>query len=123
MKKERRITTETIKEKIIVIIGIVLVIALCCGAYYMLVYQSSDYYTQIDNTKVEKISKHNMNYEYTLISYNKNGKSKEITFQTTRELREDAYLKLKVMMTRGVVNWEEVQFDEMPETVQEQYNK
>ncbi len=46
---------ETIKEKIIVIIGIVLVIALCCGAYYMLVYQSSDYYTQIDNTKVEKI--------------------------------------------------------------------
>jgi uncharacterized protein (TIGR01655 family) len=123
MKKERRITMETIKEKIIVIIGIVLVIALCCGAYYMLVYQSSDYYTQIDNTKVEKISKHNMNYEYTLISYNKNGKSKEITFQTTRELREDAYLKLKVMMTRGVVNWEEVQFDEMPETVQEQYNK
>ena len=63
MKKERRITMETIKEKIIVIIGIVLVIALCCGAYYMLVYQSSDYYTQIDNTKVEKISKHNMNYE------------------------------------------------------------
>ena len=113
---------ETIKEKIIVIIGIVLVIALCCGAYYMLVYQSSDYYTQIDNTK-EKISKHNMNYEYTLTSYNKNGKSKEITFQTTRELREDAYLKLKVMMTRGVVNWEEVQFDEMPESVQEQYNK
>ncbi len=53
-KKERRITMETIKEKIIVIIGIVLVIALCCGAYYMLVYQSSDYYTQIDNTKVEK---------------------------------------------------------------------
>ena len=52
-----------------------------------------------------------------------NGKSKEITFQTTRELREDAYLKLKVMMTRGVVNWEEVQFDEMPESVQEQYNK
>ena len=44
---------ETIKEKIIVIIGIVLVIALCCGAYYMLVYQSSDYYTQIDNTKVD----------------------------------------------------------------------
>ena len=114
---------EIIKEKIIVIIGIVLVIALCCGAYYMLVYQSSDYYTQIDNTKVEKISKHNMNYEYTLTSYNKNGKSKEITFQTTRELREDAYLKLKVMMTRGVVNWEEVQFDEMPESVQEQYNK
>ena len=58
---------ETIKEKIIVIIGIVLVIALCCGAYYMLVYQSSDYYTQIDNTKVEKISKHNMNYEYLII--------------------------------------------------------
>ena len=68
---------ETIKEKIIVIIGIVLVIALCCGAYYMLVYQSSDYYTQIDNTKVEKISKHNMNYEYTLTSYNKNGKIKK----------------------------------------------
>ena len=50
------------------------------------------------------------------------GKEKEVTFKTNRELREDAYLKLEVMLTRGVTNWEEVQFDEMPKEVQEKYN-
>lgn len=115
---------ETIKEKIIVIIGIVLVIALCCGAYYMLVYQSSDYYTQIDNTKIEQVSvTDDMKYQYTLDCYNEKGKKKEFTFKTSRELREDAYLKLKVLAITGVNNWEEVQFDELPDKVQKNYTK
>lgn len=53
----------------------------------------------------------------------KREKKKEFTFKTSRELREDAYLKLKVLAITGVNNWEEVQFDELPDKVQKNYTK
>lgn len=112
-----------IKGKIAVAIGIIVFILFLYGIYYLLVIQNSEYYTQIDNSKVESLSTtDNMKYQYTLTAYDEKGKKKEVTFKTNRELREDAYLKLEVMLTRGVTNWEEVQFDEMPKEVQEKYN-
>lgn len=51
-----------------------------------------------------------------------NGKKKEIKFKTSRELREEAYLKLEVMAT-GVHAWEEVQYDELPDKVKTNYAK
>jgi hypothetical protein len=111
-----------IKGKIAVAIGIIVFILFLYGIYYLLVIQNSEYYTQIDNSKVESLSTtDNMKYQYTLTAYDEKGKKKEVTFKTNRELREDAYLKLEVMLTRGVTNWEEVQFDEMPKEVQEKY--
>ena len=111
-----------IKGKIAVAIGIIIFILFLYGIYYLLVIQNSEYYTQIDNSKVESLSTtDNMKYQYTLTAYDEKGKRKEVTFKTNRELREDAYLKLEVMLTRGVTNWEEVQFDEMPKEVQEKY--
>lgn len=111
-----------IKGKIVVAIGIIVFILFLYGIYYLLVIQNSEYYTQIDNSKVESLSTtDNMKYQYTLTAYDEKGKKKEVTFKTNRELREDAYLKLEVMLTRGVTNWEEVQFDEMPKEVQEKY--
>lgn len=111
-----------IKGKIAVAIEIIVFILFLYGIYYLLVIQNSEYYTQIDNSKVESLSTtDNMKYQYTLTAYDEKGKKKEVTFKTNRELREDAYLKLEVMLTRGVTNWEEVQFDEMPKEVQEKY--
>lgn len=111
-----------IKGKIAVAIGIIVFSLFLYGIYYLLVIQNSEYYTQIDNSKVESLSTtDNMKYQYTLTAYDEKGKKKEVTFKTNRELREDAYLKLEVMLTRGVTNWEEVQFDEMPKEVQEKY--
>lgn len=112
-----------IKGKIAVAIGIIVFILFLYGIYYLLVIQNSEYYTQIDNSKIEGLSTtDSMKYQYTLTVYDEKGKEKEVTFKTNRELREDAYLKLEVMLTRGVTNWEEVQFDEMPKEVQEKYN-
>ena len=111
-----------IKGKNAVAIGIIIFILFLYVIYYLLVIQNSEYYTQIDNSKVESLSTtDNMKYQYTLTAYDEKGKKKEVTFKTNRELREDAYLKLEVMLTRGVTNWEEVQFDEMPKEVQEKY--
>ena len=63
-----------------------------------------------------------MKYQYTLTVYNKNGKEKEVQFKTSRELREGAYLELDVMQMRGVVNWREVQIDDLPDEVKTAMN-
>src|SRR5699024_9630559 len=114
---------ENFKEKLPIIIAGIIVIALAAGAYYFLVIHKDQYYTQIDNTKIEEVSgSDDMKYQYTLTAYNKNGKEKEIQFKTSRELREDAYLELDIMQMRGVVNWREVQQDELPEEVKTAMN-
>lgn len=112
---------ENIKGKIFAGIGIVVVIAVFFIIFWLLFYQESTYYTKIDNTKVEQLDSGDMRYEYTLDAYNEKGNSKEVTFKTSRELKDDAYLKLDVMLTRGVKSWEEVQYDELPDKVQEKY--
>lgn len=112
-----------IKGKIAVVVGIIVFILFLYGIYYLLFIQSSTYYTQIDNSKMEGLSAtDSMKYEYTLTAYDEKGKEKEVIFKTSRELREGAYLKLEVMLTRGVLNWEEVQFEEMPKEVREKYS-
>ena len=113
---------DSIKEKIPMIIAVILAIALCGVAYYFLVYQQSNYYTQIDNSKIASIPETGgMKYEYTLDCYSENGKKKEIKFKTSRELREDAYLILEVR-TFGVHLWKEVQENELPEKVKTALN-
>ena len=114
---------EDLKEKIPMIIVAIIVIALIIGAYYFLVVHKDQYYTQIDNTKIQEVSStDDMRYEYILTAYNKNGKEKEVKFKTSRELREGAYLELDLMQMRGVVNWREVQENELPEKVKNAMN-
>ena len=109
---------ESLKEKILMIIAVVIVIILLIGAYYFMFVYKTAYYVQIDNTKIEQVStSDDMKYEYTLTAYNKNGKEKEVKFKTSRELREGAYLELDVMVTRGVIDWREVQQEELPDKV------
>lgn len=112
-----------VKEKIPMIIAIIAVVALLVVLCYLFFVQKSDYYVQIDNSKIEQISRtDNMKYKYTLTGYNQNGNSKEIEFNTSRELREGAYLKLEVMLLRGVITWEEVEIDELPEKTSKEMN-
>ena len=114
---------ENLKEKLPMIIALIAAIAACAIALYFWENYNSIYYTQIDNTKIEKISNlDDMKYEYNLKCYSKNGKKKDLKFKTSRELKEDAFLKLEVK-TFGVYSWEEVQYNELPEKVQTNYTK
>lgn len=113
---------DNIKEKLPMIIAVLIAIAILFLGYYFSFAHKDLYYTKIDNKKIEQVSASDeMKYEYTLISYNKNGKEKELKFKTSRELRQDAYLELDVMAMRGVVDWREVQYNELPKKVQENY--
>ena len=90
---------------------------------------STYYYSQIDNNKIEQTESKSgvinfsgsMDYSYTLFSYDENGKGKDITFGTSKELKEGAFIRLTVMPIRGVLEWKEVQYDELPAVVQSNY--
>lgn len=105
----------------IVAIGLIMWISSGAGSTY--------YYTQIENAKMEAVDSRGgvidfqggMPYSYTLPAYDANGNEKDITFGTSRELREGAFLRLTLVPVRGVVEWSEAAYDELPAAVQSKY--
>ncbi|WP_339179011.1 YxeA family protein [Bacillus sp. FSL R5-0560] len=55
--------------------------------------------------------------EYTLDGYNASGKKEEVTFFAGKDLRKNAYLKVKAK-GKYVETWEEVRFEDTPHSVQ-----
>ena len=84
------------------------------------------YYVQVDNSKTKELESRGgiidptggMSLSYTLPAYDKEGAEREISFGTERELREGAYLRLTVVPVRGVVEWMEVQPEDIPAKAQ-----
>ena len=122
MKKQVKIAIGT---AVVLLIGL---ISFC--AWFLSGSGSAEYYAQIDNTRVEQVDsnggvinfKGNLPYSYTLTAYDEKGGEKEITFGTSRELKEGAFIRLTVMPVRGVLDWSEVQYDELPAAVQAHYS-
>ncbi|MCI8816126.1 MAG: YxeA family protein [Angelakisella sp.] len=118
------------KKATIGICAAVLFIGLVCfGIWFLSGTGSADYYTQIDNSKMEEVHsrggvvdfKGGLPYSYTLLAYDEKGKEKEVTFGTSKQLREGAFLRLAVMPVRGVLEWAEVSYEELPPMVQKRY--
>lgn len=114
---------ENVRSKLIIGFGLVFLIICFFVVFWLLFYQKSIYYTKIDNEKVRVVDSGDMRYEYILDSYNENGRLKEVTFKTSRKLKKGAYLKLELMMTRGVKTWEEVPYKKLPSKVKKKYNR
>ncbi len=121
------------KKNVLVGIGIAVAVVaalLSLGAWLYSGSGSIYYYTQIDNSRIVDGKPRDgvidmqggMSYSYTLPAYNEKGVEKEITFGASRALREGAFLRLTVSPIRGVVEWSEVQYEELPEAVQECYD-
>ena len=54
------------KKNVLIGVGIVVMVVLCIGIAIFAGTGGTDYYTQIDNTKVKEIEPHGaMNYSYT----------------------------------------------------------
>lgn len=117
------------KKKVLVSIATAAIVVVGIIGFCMWFFSGSGsvyYYTQIDNSKIERNDSDGgvinlsggMDYSYTLPAYNENGKGKDITFGASRELREGAFIRLTVAPVRGVIEWSEVQYDELPEAVQ-----
>lgn len=110
---------ESIKSKIFAGVAVIVFIILCVIGYRAVFVDAAHYYTKIDNSTVKQLKPNE--YEYNLTAYDEHGKMTEMTFKAGKELREDAYLELDVMFLRGVVNWREVQSDELPLDVRSRY--
>lgn len=101
-----------LKESLPIIIVVGLFLAVCALAFYLVIVRSVDHFTQIDNTHMSELSSNE--YQYELTAFDEHGKMHDVKFTAYKKLREGAYLKLKVMAVRGVVGWEEIQYDELP---------
>lgn len=112
---------ESIKSKTFIVIGIIVAVTLCIVGYRTLFVNTSQYYTQIDNSNVRQISP--TEFEYSLTAYDKHGKITQLTFKANKQLREDAFLELDVMFIRGVSNWREVKYNELPLDVRSRYTE
>ena len=91
---------------------VLLVILICSGyTWYKVNYGGTAYYVQINKNgkEEEKITSDSSakykQYAYDIDSYQKDGK--------------EAYLKLKVNPTKGVISWEEVKKSEVPKAALE----
>ena len=58
---------------------------------------------------------------YTLTAYDASGSPTEITFGTSRELRQSAFLQLTTAPVRGVTQWSEISWQDLPAPVQAHY--
>ncbi|MBD5080829.1 MAG: YxeA family protein [Ruminococcaceae bacterium] len=116
---------------VIIVVALSIVTILSMGVWFLLNGKDTYYYTQIDTAKMTENEEAGrggvidftggMRYLYTLTCYDGNGKEKELNFGANKELRDQAFLKLTVRPVQGVVAWEEVQYNDMPDHVKEKY--
>ncbi len=106
---------------ILVLLGFFLLL----GIFYQFTTDNTqNYFVQIDNTQVSEITPHGgMNYRYTLRAFDVAGAEKEIDFDTSRILKEGAFVCLEVAPVRGIISWSEVDYSELPDIVQKEYKK
>ena len=108
---------------IAVTMGICILVAfLLVIAFRANLFLSGDYYVRIDNTHLSQNEdtggivhlRSGEPYIYELDAVNEAGDGAKIEFGVSRELRQDALLKLELQPIRGVVSWSEVHEDELP---------
>ncbi|MBB2480594.1 YxeA family protein [Bacillus sp. APMAM] len=85
---------------------------------------ADEYYVQINDQgkKVESKADNGekyVQYEYTLLAFDKDGKQKTFSFSAQKQLRENAYLRLYVKNKKGVTSFQEVKKEELPQKVRE----
>ena len=83
---------------------------------------AANVYSRIDNTLVQEIPPHGgMNYRYSLQVYGEDGTPSTLELDTSRILKDGAYILIRTAPLCGVLSWEEMQFEELPSAVQKRY--
>lgn len=79
------------------------------------------YYLQVDNACVtcDADGDEDMPYRYDLPAWSEDGVGTNVVFRTARELRDGAYLRFDAAFLRGMISWEEIGADELPDAVRD----
>lgn len=114
-------------KPVLLILGVaaaVLILGIA-GLAYLFQYtgdNTTSYYGRIDNNLVEEITPHGgMNYRYHMPVYLEDGSRENLDLDTSRILKDEAYIRIEVAPLRGVISWAELQYEELPVPVQAHY--
>ena len=114
-------------KPIFVFLSAAVLIAVLAIAVLAILFRSTEanaatVYSRIDNDLVQEITPHGgMNYRYTLQVYSEDGTASTLDLDTSRILKDGAYILIKTAPLRGVLSWEEMQYNELPSLVQAKY--
>ena len=114
-------------KHLVVILGAAALIAVVGIAAVGIIFKSTSenttsYFSRIDNEQVEAITPHGgMNYRYSLQVYSEDGKPSSLDLDTSRILKDGAFIRIETAPIRGVIRWEELQYGELPSAVQSFY--
>lgn len=92
------------KAGIILIVGVLAVLFMTVA--FLTTQTNEDYYAQVDNRWVTEIAPHGlMNYKYSLVAYNSSGEAKDITFETSKILKDQLVNVFweQIMTLEGVI--------------------
>ncbi len=107
-------------KRIIRVILVIVAIGACgAGAWWgfnQVFTDSVEWYVQVDADRVSKAedNANGFDWHYDLPAANAEGDVEQLGFDTSRELRDGAYLKVETLALRGVVSWEEVAPEDVP---------
>lgn len=98
-----------------------LVVGIAWWGYDRVFVTPSIWYVQIDNDLLSEAGENNngFDFHYDLPAASADGTVETIGFDTARELRDGAYLRLETLAMRGVRTWEEVAWEAIPAPAQE----
>lgn len=106
---------------------ILIVIIGATSTWYTIAFGGTSYYVTIQDDGVKQLEKQKerkgkpkptklfIHYKYNEEAYTENGKEKKITFESPRNLRHGAYLKLTYNYKKVVTTWKEVKKSEVPQ--------
>ena len=109
-------------KKILLILAAALVLIGGGYSWYHARYGGTSYYVKIrEDGEVVKLSSDGgqqlTRYNYKMNGLDSKGKKKELEFMSHHNLRHEAYLKVLNNNKKGVISWEEVQRNDIPEKV------
>ena len=105
----------TNRSLFMLLLWFVIILIAIAGLFYLTIFTDATYYVQVDNARVTEITpRGGMYYRYDLPGFNDKGQARSLSFETSRILRDEAYLTLHVAPLRGVTRWEEVQPEDIP---------
>lgn len=115
-----------------IITALILIAFIATPMYLYHKYQGGTYYytkitkepTNTEDALDDRGIKQGSIYTYNLSSVDNKGTEKDLEFDAYKDkpLKENAYLKIKVNDIKGVLNWEEVQKDNIPTKAKEKLN-
>lgn len=100
----------------LVLVALCAAVTLCWWGYRQVFVAGTDWYACVDAGRLSEAGENGngFDYHYELPAARADGRVGTLGFDTSRELRDGAYLRLTTLALRGVVSWEEVAWGDIP---------